>query len=146
VHGNAALIRLKPDHAEAHNNLGVAFYQQRRTDEAIRQFQEALSLKPDCADARIHLTGASRMPSARCSPKKPNPSASCWARLCTIAQPETLRHALHEYLAHHQHERNHPGLDNVIPFPDERTAGRASLLRKSERLRGLLNFYHRAAA
>ena len=58
----------------------------------------------------------------------------------------SLRHALQEYLAHHQHERNHQGLDNVIPFPDERTGGQAGVLRKSERLGGLLNFYHRAAA
>ena len=58
----------------------------------------------------------------------------------------SLRHALQEYLAHHRHERNHQGLDNVIPFPDERTSGRAGVLRKSERLGGLLNFYHRAAA
>jgi hypothetical protein len=31
----------------------------------------------------------------------------------------SLRPALDEYLAHHQHQRNHQGLDNVIPFPDE---------------------------
>ena len=48
-------LRLKPDYAEAHNNLGTAFYQQGRTGEAIRQFQEALRLKPDYADARKNL-------------------------------------------------------------------------------------------
>ena len=36
----------------------------------------------------------------------------------------SLRHALQEYLAHHQHERNHQGLANVIPFPDARTGCR----------------------
>ena len=51
-------IRLKPDHAEAHNNLGVAFYQQGRTGEAIRQFQEALRLKPGLARARKNLEAA----------------------------------------------------------------------------------------
>jgi hypothetical protein len=58
----------------------------------------------------------------------------------------SLRHALDEYLAHHQHERNHQGLDNLIPFPDQRTGCQDRTIRKSERLGGLLNFYHRAAA
>jgi transposase InsO family protein len=57
----------------------------------------------------------------------------------------SLRHALNEYLAHHQHERNHQGLDNVIPFPDQRSVCHDGTIRKSERLGGLLNFYHRAA-
>ena len=29
----------------------------------------------------------------------------------------SLRHTLQEYLTYHQHERNHQGLDNIIPFP-----------------------------
>jgi len=58
----------------------------------------------------------------------------------------SLRHVLQEYLTHHQHERNHQGLDNVIPFPDQRTDGPTGTIRKAERLGGLLNFYHRAAA
>jgi transposase InsO family protein len=57
----------------------------------------------------------------------------------------SLRHALDEYLAHHQHERNHQGLDNVIPFPSEQSRCRDGTIRKSERLGGLLNFYQRAA-
>jgi transposase InsO family protein len=57
----------------------------------------------------------------------------------------SLHHALREYLPHHQHERNHQGLDNVIPFPDQRTGCQDGTIRKSERLGGLLNFYHRAA-
>jgi Flp pilus assembly protein TadD len=31
-------LSVKPDYAEARNNLGTAFYQQGRTSEAIRQF------------------------------------------------------------------------------------------------------------
>jgi hypothetical protein len=52
---------------------------------------------------------------------------------------------LDEYLAHHQHERNHHGLDNVIPFPSEQSSCRDGTIRKSERLGGLLNFYQHAA-
>ena len=58
----------------------------------------------------------------------------------------SLRHALNEYLTHHQRERNHQGLANVIPFPDERSAPGPGKMIKSERLGGLLNFYHRTAA
>jgi Flp pilus assembly protein TadD len=72
-------VRLEPDYADAHNNLGVAygagdarrdqlgemadahynlgvaFFQRGRTDEAIRQFQEAIRLKPDRAEAHNNL-------------------------------------------------------------------------------------------
>jgi len=58
----------------------------------------------------------------------------------------SLRHVLREYLPHHRHERNHQGLDNVIPFPDERSEPAHGKIVKSERLGGLLNFYHRTAA
>jgi hypothetical protein len=57
----------------------------------------------------------------------------------------SLRHVLREYLAHHHHERNHQGLDNLIPFPDGRSEPGNGKIIKSTRLGGLLNFYHRAA-
>ncbi|MFT5240324.1 MAG: putative transposase, partial [Kiritimatiellia bacterium] len=58
---------------------------------------------------------------------------------------KSLRHVLKEYLAHYHSERNHQGIGNLIPFPDERLS-RAGKVRKHERLGGLLNFYHRDAA
>lgn len=58
----------------------------------------------------------------------------------------SLRHALNEYLAHHQTERSHQGLDNLIPFPDDRAHGQVGVMAQSKRLGGLLNFYYRAAA
>jgi putative transposase len=57
----------------------------------------------------------------------------------------SLYHALNEYLSHFHQERNHQGLENVIPFPDQPTGRWEGTIRKSERLGGLLNFYHRAA-
>ena len=40
-------IRLKPDYAEAHNNLGIALMAQGKHDEAIVAYREAIRLKPD---------------------------------------------------------------------------------------------------
>jgi putative transposase len=59
---------------------------------------------------------------------------------------DALRHVLREYLAHYHAERNHQGIENVIPFPDGRLAERDGPVVKAERLGGLLNFYHRRAA
>lgn len=58
----------------------------------------------------------------------------------------SLAYALQEYLKHHQKERNHQGLDNLIPFPDERLSQKEGSIKKAERLGGLLKFYYRAAA
>ena len=58
----------------------------------------------------------------------------------------SLAYALQEYLAHHQRERNHQGLENLIPFPDERLAQKEGSITKAERLGGLLKYYHREAA
>jgi len=58
----------------------------------------------------------------------------------------SLRYVLTQYLAHHHHERNHQGLDNVIPFPDGRSEPGNGKIIKSARLGGLLSFYHRVAA
>lgn len=58
----------------------------------------------------------------------------------------SLRRVLAEYIAHFHHERNHQGLDNVIPFPDGWAGPEIGDIVKSERLGGLLNFYHRKAA
>lgn len=51
-------IRLKPDSAQAHNNLGLALRLQGRGEEAIAPLREAIRLKPDYADAHYNL-GAS---------------------------------------------------------------------------------------
>ena len=65
-------IRLKPDNANAHNNLGNALRRKGRTGEAIRHFQEALRLKPDYADARKNLDAA--LDTKADSPQQPGAS------------------------------------------------------------------------
>jgi putative transposase len=58
---------------------------------------------------------------------------------------KSLRHVVKEYLAHYHTERNHQGIENVIPFPAERLQNGGDVI-TSERLGGLLNFYYRDTA
>lgn len=71
--------------------------------------------------------------------------SECLEQLILFGQ-RSLAHVFQEYLAHHQGERNHQGLDNLIPFPDERLTQTEGPITKSERLGGLLQFYYRKAA
>ena len=48
-------LRLKPDYAEAHNNLGVALEDRGSLDGAIAEYREALRLKPDFPQGRVGL-------------------------------------------------------------------------------------------
>jgi Flp pilus assembly protein TadD len=47
--------RLKPDSADARNNLGNALVRKGYWDEAIVEFREALKLKPDSSDIHNSL-------------------------------------------------------------------------------------------
>ena len=59
-------LRIKPDYAEAHNNLGIALAQTGKIEEAIAHYEQALRIKPDYAEAHNNLgialaqTGKSR--------------------------------------------------------------------------------------
>jgi tetratricopeptide (TPR) repeat protein len=65
-----AALRLRPDYAEAQNDLGVALTQiPARASEALAHFRAAVKLNPDYADARFNLGVAlsqipGRMPEA----------------------------------------------------------------------------------
>ena len=48
-------LELKPDYAEAHNNLGNALKDQGKLDEAMACYRRALELKPDYAEAHNNL-------------------------------------------------------------------------------------------
>lgn len=48
-------LRLNPDSAPAHYNLGIALSAQRRFDEAMAEFREAIRLDPDHAGAHNNL-------------------------------------------------------------------------------------------
>ena len=53
-------LELKPDYAEAHNNLGNALKDQGKLDEAVACYRRALELKPDFAEAHNNLGNALR--------------------------------------------------------------------------------------
>ncbi len=56
-------VRIYPNYAEAHNNLGAILLQLGRTPEAVAEYQAAVRLDPDYPDAHSNLGGAlSRMP------------------------------------------------------------------------------------
>jgi tetratricopeptide (TPR) repeat protein len=48
-------LRLKPDYAEAHNNLGHALETQGRIEEALAQYREALRVYPDYFEAHSNI-------------------------------------------------------------------------------------------
>jgi Tfp pilus assembly protein PilF len=52
------VVRLQPDYAPAHINLGVAFMKLYQPDEASRQFEETLRLEPTNRFALEHLKQA----------------------------------------------------------------------------------------
>jgi Tfp pilus assembly protein PilF len=50
-----ASLRIKPDYAEAHNNLALVLMQEGKMDEAAAQYQEAIKDKPDYAEVYNNL-------------------------------------------------------------------------------------------
>jgi tetratricopeptide (TPR) repeat protein len=48
-------LRIKPDFAEAHYNLGVALEKTGRVQEAIAQYERALRIQPDYTEAQNKL-------------------------------------------------------------------------------------------
>jgi len=48
-------ITIKPDYAEAYNNLGATLQELGRLDMAVKNYEEALSIKPDYAEAYNNL-------------------------------------------------------------------------------------------
>ncbi len=49
------ILRLQPNNAAAHNNLGSAFKGLGKLDEAVASYHKALAIKPDYAKAHINL-------------------------------------------------------------------------------------------
>jgi len=54
--------------------------------------------------------------------------------------------AIHEFVLHYHHERNHQGLDNRLIMQEQLVADSAAAVQRRSRLGGMLNYYHRQAA
>ena len=92
----------------------------------------------------------------RLPPRSPNLNAyaerfvrsikdECLSRMIFFGE-RSLRKATREYAKHYHRERNHQGLDNRLIDPVDDTASNASAVSCSDRLGGMLRFYHRMAA
>ena len=72
------ILRVRPDNAAAHNNLGKVLQDQGRTDQAIACFKRVLKVKPDLAGAHNNLGNA------LCEKGKPKEAAVCYRRAIKI--------------------------------------------------------------
>jgi transposase InsO family protein len=70
--------------------------------------------------------------------------SECLNRMIFFGQA-SLQHAIGQFLAHYHAERNHQGLANQLLRPTPITAPSQPVQRR-QRLGGMLNYYHRAAA
>jgi transposase InsO family protein len=102
----------------------------------------------------IDAAGVKRVP---LPPRSPNLNAyaerwvrsikeECLARMILFGEAALYR-ALHEYVEHYHHERNHQGKGNVLLFPMiSQDTERQGPIQCRERLGGLLKYYTREAA
>jgi hypothetical protein len=102
----------------------------------------------------IDAAGVTRVPLPPRSPHL-NASAERWVRSVKeeclsrwiLFGEAALCRALHEYVEHYHHERNHQGKGNVLLFPAvSQDTARAGPIRCREWLGGLLKYYQREAA
>ena len=94
--------------------------------------------------------------SVKLPPRSPNLNAhaerfvrtikeSCLERMILFGE-ESLRTAIHNFVAHYHTERNHQGLANRLISPEPDHLEKTGVVRRRQRLGGMLNYYYRAAA
>jgi putative transposase len=94
--------------------------------------------------------------SVKLPPRSPNLNAyaerfvcsikeSCLERLILFGE-ESLRTALHQFMAYYHQERPHQGLANRLIRPDPSHGRNTGVVQQRQRLGGLVNYYYRAAA
>jgi len=94
--------------------------------------------------------------SVKLPPRSPNLNAyaerfvrtikeSCLDRMILFGE-QSLRTAVHNFVAHYHIERNHQGLANRLINPDAGNLQNEGAVRRHQRLGGMLNYYYRNAA
>jgi hypothetical protein len=58
----------------------------------------------------------------------------------------SLRHAITQYMSHYHEERNHGRLENRLLRPLRAFGESHARVKRSQRLGGMLSYYHREAA
>jgi putative transposase len=92
----------------------------------------------------------------RLSPRSPNLNSyaerflrslkeECLSRLIFLGRA-SLRRAISQYLSHYHRERNHQGFSNRLLQPVAAIGELHDPVIRSQRLGGMLSYYHRAAA
>jgi putative transposase len=92
----------------------------------------------------------------RLPPRSPNLNAfaerfvrsikeECLNRMIFVGRA-SLQHAVKHYLTHYHGERNHQGLENRLLKSSRTVVGPHALVKRRERLGGMLSYYHREAA
>jgi len=70
---------------------------------------------------------------------------SCLERMILFGEG-SVRKAIHEFVVHYHHERNHQGLGNRLIMDEGPGPDRAGVVQRRQRLGGMLNYYYRQAA
>ena len=68
----------------------------------------------------------------------------CLDRMIPLGEGH-LRRTMAEFVAHYHAERNHQGLGNELIDPSDQLLASCGLVRRRQRLGGILSFYYRAA-
>jgi putative transposase len=103
----------------------------------------------------LSLVASVGVKSVKLPPRSPNLNAyaerfvrtikeSCLDRVILFGE-DSLRKAVHEFVAHYHQERNHQGLGNRLIVPEANHLGNLGPIRRRQRLGGMLNYYYRAA-
>jgi len=58
---------------------------------------------------------------------------------------ESLRTAIHNFIAHYHSKRNHLALSNQLINPQAGHGSKVGVIQRRQRRGGMLNYYHRAA-
>jgi len=104
----------------------------------------------------LEILKATGVQSVKLPPRSPNLNAhaerlvrtikeSCLERMILFGEG-SVQKAIHEFVLHYHHERNHQGLGNRLILPEQLVADRAAPIQRRSRLGGMLNYYHRPAA